>query len=136
MIPPLLSPDAAGTEQEVEICNIKDTIKYLRMSLSTRKLQKMKFNKNRIEKTMKILERLRYSGLKIPQIIDAVRRFVLPRLDYTMMNSITGTTELSNLDQYIRNIINEMIGGPALSKDLFYTANKNGGLGLRLLTER
>jgi RIO-like serine/threonine protein kinase len=87
----------------------------------------MKFNKNKIEKTMKILERLRYSGLNIPQIIDAFRRFVLARLDYTMMNNIMGTTELSSLNQYIRNTINEMIGGPALSKDLFYAANKNGG---------
>jgi hypothetical protein len=66
---------------------------------------------------MKILERLRYRGLKIPQIIDAIRRFILPRLDYVMMNSIMGITELSNLDQFIRNIIHEMIGGPALSKD-------------------
>jgi hypothetical protein len=85
---------------------------------------------------MKILERLRYSGLKIPQIIDAIRRFILPRFDHTMMNSIMGITELNKLDQFIRNIINEMIRGPALSKDLFYTATKNGGLRLRLLTER
>jgi hypothetical protein len=96
----------------------------------------MKFNKNRIEKTMNILERLRYSGLKIPQIIDAIRRFVLPRLDYTTMNSILGIRELRGLDQLIRNIINEMVGGSGLSKDLFYTTTKNGGLGLRLLTER
>jgi hypothetical protein len=53
-----------------------------------------------------------------------------------MMNSIMGVTELSNLDQLIRNIINEMIGGSALSKDLFCTTNKNECLGLRLLTER
>jgi hypothetical protein len=49
-----------------------------------------------------------------------------------MMNSIIGVTEISRLDQFIRNMITEMIGGPALSKDLFYTATKNGGLGLRL----
>jgi hypothetical protein len=33
-------------------------------------------------------------------------------------------------------MINEMIGGPTLSKDMFYTSTKNGGLRLRLLTER
>jgi hypothetical protein len=37
-----------------------------------------------------------------------------------------GVTELGELDKFIRNIINEMIGGPALLKDTFYTANKNG----------
>jgi hypothetical protein len=45
-----------------------------------------------------------------------------------MMNSIMGVTELSNLDEFIRSIINEIIGGPPLSKDLFYPANKSGGL--------
>jgi hypothetical protein len=82
------------------------------------------------------LERFRYSGLKIPQIIDVIRRFILPRLDYTMMNSIMGVTELSSLDQLIRNIINEMVGGSTLSKDLFYIANKNKCQALRLLTKR
>jgi hypothetical protein len=100
LIPPLSLPDANGTEQEVQGCNIKDTIKYIGVPLSTRKLQKMKFNKNTIEKTMKILERLIYSGLKISQIIDAIRRFVLSRLDYTMMNSIMGIGELRKFDQF------------------------------------
>jgi hypothetical protein len=115
---------------------MKDIVKYLGVPLSTRKLQKMKFNKYRIEKTMMILERLRYSGLKVTQVIDAIRRFILPRLDYTMMNSVLGITELDKLDKFIRNMINEMIGGPALLNVMFYTSTKNGGLGLRLLTER
>jgi hypothetical protein len=100
-IPPLLLPDVEGNQQEVEVCGIKDIVKYLGVPLSTRKLQKMKFNKYRIEKTMIILERLRYSGLKIPQIIDSIRRFILPMLDYTMMNSIIGITELDKLDKFI-----------------------------------
>jgi hypothetical protein len=33
-------------------------------------------------------------------------------------------------------MINEMIGGPALSEDMFYSSTKNWGLGLRILTER
>jgi hypothetical protein len=53
-----------------------------------------------------------------------------------MMNSVIGVPELGELDKFIRNIINEMIGEPALSKDIFCTANKNGGFGLRLLAER
>jgi hypothetical protein len=28
-------------------------------------------------------------------------------------------TELGELDKFIRNIINKMVGGPALSKDIF-----------------
>jgi hypothetical protein len=52
------------------------------------------------------------------------------------MNSVMGVTELCELDKLVRNIINEMVGGPALYKDVFYTANKNRGFGFLLLTER
>jgi hypothetical protein len=44
----LFLPDANNIEQEVEVCNIKDTIKYLGVPVHTRKLQKIKFNKCRI----------------------------------------------------------------------------------------
>jgi hypothetical protein len=33
IIPPLLSPDASNIEQEVEVCNIKDMVKYLGVPL-------------------------------------------------------------------------------------------------------
>jgi hypothetical protein len=38
MIPPLLLPYTEGNDQAVEVCGIKDTIKYLGVLLSTRKL--------------------------------------------------------------------------------------------------
>jgi hypothetical protein len=136
MIVQVQLPNEKGELQDIGICGIKNIIKYLGVTLGTRKLQKMKINKCRIEKTVKILERLRYSGLEIPQAIDAMKRFVLPRLDYPMMNNVIGVIELSEPDKFDRNVINKMEGGPALSKNIFYTANKNEGFGLRLLTER
>jgi hypothetical protein len=36
-IPPLFLPDAAGNQQTIEVCGIKDIIKYLGVPLSTRK---------------------------------------------------------------------------------------------------
>jgi hypothetical protein len=61
-------------------------------------------------KTIKILERLRSRGHKIPQLIDTIKRFLLQRLDYSMMNSVIGVTELGELEMFIRNINNEMGG--------------------------
>jgi hypothetical protein len=40
------------------------------------------------------------------------------------------------LDKFVRNIINDLGGVSSLSDDLFYTASKNGGLGLKNLSER
>jgi hypothetical protein len=64
---PVQLPNEKGELQDVGIWGINETVKYLGVQLGTRKLQKMKFNRSRIEKTVKILERFRYSGLKIPK---------------------------------------------------------------------
>jgi hypothetical protein len=48
VISSLFLPAENRMEQEMEVCNIKGTIKYLGIPLSTRKLQKMKFAKNRV----------------------------------------------------------------------------------------
>jgi hypothetical protein len=96
----------------------------------------MWFEQYRIEKMIKIFERLRCSGLKTLQIIDVIKRFVLPKRDYTMMNSVVSKTKFANIDKFIRSIITDLVGGPSLSKDLFYTVCKNGGLGLETLSEK
>jgi hypothetical protein len=80
-----------------------------------------------MEKAINILERLRYNGLKIPQITDAIKKFVLLRLDYTMMNSVISKVELTGLDKFVRNITNDLGGDSSLSKNLFYTSSKNDG---------
>jgi hypothetical protein len=122
----LLSPffllDEAGILKEVPVCNVDDTIKYLGVPLGIRKLANLKFNNQRISKIRKILDRIRNSGLKITQIVHAIKTYVLPRLDYSMMNSVVSKVELKKLDTYIRKIINENVGGPPLWKRMLYTS--------------
>jgi hypothetical protein len=136
IIPELTLPNEFGEEKVVEVCDAKQTVKYLRVPLGTKRLSKMRFNNSKLENIKKIIERLDRSGLKLTQFIDAIRIFVLPRLDYCMMNSIVSLLELTKSDNIIRKLINGRIGGPALSKSLFYTSWKNGGLDLKNLRER
>jgi hypothetical protein len=42
-------------------------------------------------------------------MIGASKIFVLPRLDYTMMDDAISKIKLKDLDKFIRNIINDMI---------------------------
>jgi hypothetical protein len=65
-VQPLFLPDASNIEQEMEVCNIRDTIKYRGAPLSTRRLQKMKFNKCRIEKRRRFWKDLETVDLKSP----------------------------------------------------------------------
>jgi hypothetical protein len=49
-------------------------------------------------KIMKFLDRLKFNGFKIPQIINGIKAFALPRLDYSMMNSVMSKNELGRID--------------------------------------
>jgi hypothetical protein len=42
----------------------------------------MKFNNNKMMKVRLILERLDDHGLKVMHVINAIKTFVLPRLDF------------------------------------------------------
>jgi hypothetical protein len=46
-------------------------VKYLGDQLTARKLITLKFNKYLIEMTFQLLDRKRYSGFNIPQVIEA-----------------------------------------------------------------
>jgi hypothetical protein len=122
LITELTLPDEFNNQKVVEICEANQTVKYLGVQLGTRRLFKMRFNNSKIESIKKIIGRLDRSGLKIIQKIDAIRTFVLPRLDYCFMNSVVSLTKINEVDGMIRRMINSKIGGPALSKDLFYVS--------------
>jgi hypothetical protein len=47
---PAQLPNEKRELQDGGVCGIKETVKYLGIPLGTRKLQKMKFNRSRIEK--------------------------------------------------------------------------------------
>jgi hypothetical protein len=136
LIPQLTLPDENGEEKQVEICDIRQTVKYLGVPLGTRRLSKMRFNNSKIEGIKKILVRICRSGLKITQILHAIKTFIVPKLDYCFMNSLVSLVEIGKLDAFIRKLINDLVGGSPLSKDLFYTSAKCGGLGLKNLRER
>jgi hypothetical protein len=52
------------------------------------------------------------------------------------MNSTFTKGSLNKVDLHIRRIFNDLVGGPPLSKNLFYTNWKYGGLDIKSLRER
>jgi hypothetical protein len=96
----------------------------------------MKFNGLKLTSMESIIIKLERSGLNITQIIEALKVYVTPNLDYLMSNSIVSEVNLDKLDKLIRKVINSQVGGRPLSKNIFYTSCKNGGLNLKNLKER
>jgi hypothetical protein len=82
------------------------------------------------------IRKLADSGLKLNQVINAIKTFILPRLDYFMMNSVMSFVELKKLDLLVRKAVNGLDGGRPLSKDMFYSSRKYGGLGIRYMRDR
>jgi hypothetical protein len=104
--------------------------------LGVKKLARLKFNNGVISKVEGIINKIVTFGLKISQVIHAIKSYILPKLDYVMSNPVISVTKLSKLDVLIRKQLNNLIGGPALSNDLFYTSCKSGGFGIKNLRER
>jgi hypothetical protein len=129
-------PHAQGVLQALDRVEIDEVFRYLGVPVGVRKIAKMKFSNEKIEKVKKIIDKIARSGLKVNQVINAVKTFILPKLDYSMMNSVVSLGELNKVDQLIRKEINGLIGGPPLSKDMFYSSWKYGGLGIKNMRER
>jgi hypothetical protein len=128
--------DANRVLQVLDRVEIDEVFRYLGVPVGIRKLAKMKFNNEKIEKVKKIITKIAESGLKVNQVINAIKPFILPKLDYSMMNSVVSLGELNKVDQLVRKELNRLIGGPPLSKDMFYSSWKYEGLGIKNMKER
>jgi hypothetical protein len=83
-----------------------------------------------------LIFRIAGSGLKISQIINAFRMYILPKAEYLMRNSVMTRTRLRKLDAFIGSMLNGKIKGPGLPIELFYISWKDGGLSLTNLEQR
>jgi hypothetical protein len=84
--------------------------------VGVRKIAKMKFNNEKIEKVKKVVVKIARSGLKVNQVINAIKTFILPKLDYSMMISVVSLGELNKVDQLVRKEINTLIEAPSVER--------------------
>jgi hypothetical protein len=132
----LMLPDEAGKECKIKVCRPDETVKYLGVPLSTKRFAKLDFAQHIIDKQRMNIERFMASGLKISQLIHGFKTFINSALDYVMANSICRRGDLDKVDLTIRKGLNEIIGKPATSVNLFYTKWTDGGLCLKSMVER
>jgi hypothetical protein len=77
---------------------IHDVFRYLGVPILIRQFSKMKFNKEKIQKVRKIIVRISECGLKEIQVINEIKKRVLSRLDYAIMNSVISLMKLKKMD--------------------------------------
>jgi hypothetical protein len=65
-----------------------------------------------------------------------IETFVLPMAEFLLKHSNVSLTKLNSLDNYLRKLINNKIGGLKVTKDTFYLRARDGGFGFLSLKDR
>ena len=122
--------------QPVPTMSLMDYIEYLGCPIAVTKEAKMEHARDRILDAGGLVNRVRMSQLSVTQTLDSIKRFIIPRLDYELANGICPKTDLQTLDRIIRCAIQDLVGHQSMPMEFFYSAWKDGGLGLPKLDER
>jgi hypothetical protein len=132
----LADPLNRSSSIEMQYNDLNKTIKYLGIPLGSKKWSKMKSNEKVFQKMARGAERLASSGIKINQLLYSLRTHILPMAEYILRNSICYKSSLTEMDQLIRAILHDKIGGMHIPIDLHYLNTGKGGFGLMNLTDR
>ena len=122
--------------RQVPSINLMSASDYLGVWIGARSNACKKHIMRRIESVHSDCVKVSGSPLKLTQKIDAVRRFLLPKLEYEFLAGICPAKRLSTLDKNIRFLLSKAIGAQGLPTELFYLKWTNGGLGLQELWVR
>ena len=122
--------------QPVKTVSLTDYMEYLGCPIAVTKEAKMEHARGRILEVLGMVNRVRMSHLTFVQTLDSLKRFIIPKLDYELANGVCPKGELEMLDQQMRCALQDLLGKQSMPTVFFYTAWKDGGLGLPKLVER
>ena len=120
----------------VPLDDLSHSIQYLGTAAAASIVVRYKGTEETIESTKTLINKVMNSQLKVNQKLDALRRFVIPRLDYTLTEGNPRIGDLEDLDRMMRVGIAKHIGVPSLPIDFAITHWKDGGLSLQPLAVR
>lgn len=131
-IPNAIQPFHIGPD-EIPMISANDKMIYLGAPVSTSKVAKIQASKPLIEQVKNEAMLTFSSTLTLNQKIDALRTFILPKLEFSLTNGMFAINDLKKLDEYIRGKIDENSMSSNLPKEFFYVSTSHGGLGLQKL---
>ena len=85
---------------EVENVSILSHTQYLGLPIAARSSERKKHVFNKIEEMIRDITKITNSSLKFIQVIDAIKRFVIPRIDYELFSNAAPANELKRLDEH------------------------------------
>ena len=117
-------------ETAIPTLNTSNAIQYLGAPITGRKATKLSINKQKIAEVKEKVTLVFNSPLTLSQKVHAIRTYVLPQLDYAMMNSSLPVEELAKLDSHIRHKIMKEVNTARIPKEYAHISSKFGGIGI------
>ena len=115
---------------------INDCLKYLGAPIATNRAAKMKFTQDYLLKVRHQVNQLLLSPLTFSQSLDALRRLIVPQLDFIFMNGVVSSQETKKLDECIRSLIQRKLKSPGLPIEVVHSHWKDGGMSIPRLVDR
>jgi len=129
------TPTFLMNNQEIPAKDIGKCIRYLGAPISGSKASRVKYCRTTLEDVQIRTNSVFNSNLTILQKLDAIKSYVLPRLDFLLENGQFAINDLDKLDRKLRGQIDREIRASGIPISFFYTSSSYGGLGLPKLTE-
>ena len=122
--------------EAIPAVSLEGTFEYLGAAIGVVGTRRMRTRLRLLEKIEEDVTLIASSPLKDNQVVDAIRRFILPRAEYSLMSGICPRKSIKDLDTRIRGILGRRIRTAGIPKDFFYANWRDGGLSLPKMTER
>ena len=122
--------------QEIEAMEAETAMIYLGSPISSWRATRQKSTSRRLQKVTTEIEAIMKSHLSLNQKLVAIRQYIFPTLDFSMISSDVPLTALTKIDTMLRSLIDQDLKSGHLPIPFFYVHAKDGGLGIQNLRER
>jgi hypothetical protein len=122
--------------QQIPNLTMTQSMRYLGTAVAARRTVKLESVRGKIIEMKERLKRIMGSKLAVIQKIDAIKTFLLPSMDFIMLNGEAGREDLRKMDQKIRGAVNQLLNLPGLPKDFHHASWRDGGLSYPSLVDR
>jgi hypothetical protein len=122
--------------QDIPNLTLDQSLRYLGTPLTARKNVKLQAVRERIREMETLLERIMKSPLLVVQKIDAIKTFLLPSIDFMMLNGDAGKHCLQKMDQRIRGMIDAQLKIRGMPIECHHMSWRDGGLSYPSLVDR
>jgi ribosomal protein L27 len=123
-----LSRNLEFKNQPIPNLTLAQSLKYLGTAVAARRTVKLEAAEAKLTEMKVRLKKILESPLLIVQKIDAMKTFVLPMLDFMMLNGDVGEKQLMVMDRYIRGRVDELLKVRGLPVECHHASWRDGGL--------